>query len=168
MGDTMNLEDLLERSFLRGMKGEGSHVDSDRVLDGLDWKLAGEKPGGAPDTILRIANHIIFWIGYGGSFFAGRKPTPPEHDKDSWPGPEAPSSAEEWDGVVRAYKASLAHATALVKERKFADPVMPGERAIRIDWLRVFEQHTSYHAGQIVQLRRMLGAWPPPGGGDTW
>jgi hypothetical protein len=168
MSDPQNLEDYVERSFLRGMKGEGSHVDTDRVLDGLDWKLAGEKPGGAPDTILRLTNHIIYWIGYGASFFEGRKPVRPEHDRDSWPGPEAPSSAEEWQGVVRAYKASLARGTALVKERRFADPVMPGETAIRIDWLRVFEQHTSYHVGQIVQLRRMLGAWPPPGGGDTW
>jgi len=28
--------------------------------------------------------------------------------------------------------------------------------------------HNSYHAGQIALLRRMLGAWPPTGGGDTW
>jgi hypothetical protein len=24
------------------------------------------------------------------------------------------------------------------------------------------------HLGQVVLLRRLLGAWPPPGGGDTW
>jgi hypothetical protein len=28
--------------------------------------------------------------------------------------------------------------------------------------------HNSYHVGQIVVLRQALGAWPPPGGGDTW
>jgi uncharacterized damage-inducible protein DinB len=28
--------------------------------------------------------------------------------------------------------------------------------------------HKSYHLGQIALLRRTLGAWPPPGGGDTW
>ena len=28
--------------------------------------------------------------------------------------------------------------------------------------------HNSYHTGQIAMLRRMLGAWPPQGGGDTW
>ena len=168
MADPMKLEDLVERSFLRGMKGEGSHVDSDRILDGMEWKLAGEKPGGAPDTIQRLVNHIIFWIGYGAAFFEGRKPARPEHDRDSWPGPEAPSSAAEWEGVVRAYKASLARANELVKERRFDQTVNPNETAMRIDWLRVFEQHTSYHVGQIVQIRRMLGAWPPPGGGDTW
>jgi uncharacterized damage-inducible protein DinB len=28
--------------------------------------------------------------------------------------------------------------------------------------------HNSYHVGQIAMLRRMLGAWPPQSGGDTW
>ena len=28
--------------------------------------------------------------------------------------------------------------------------------------------HNSYHVGQIILLRRLLKAWPPPGGGDTW
>ena len=28
--------------------------------------------------------------------------------------------------------------------------------------------HNSYHVGQIAMIRRMLGAWPPRAGGDTW
>jgi hypothetical protein len=28
--------------------------------------------------------------------------------------------------------------------------------------------HNSYHIGQIAMIRRMLNAWPPLGGGDTW
>jgi len=38
----------------------------------------------------------------------------------------------------------------------------------RADLLRAMGQHVSYHVGQIALLRRMMGAWPPPGGGDTW
>ena len=28
--------------------------------------------------------------------------------------------------------------------------------------------HTSYHVGQIAMVRRVLGVWPPRGGGDSW
>jgi uncharacterized damage-inducible protein DinB len=28
--------------------------------------------------------------------------------------------------------------------------------------------HTSYHVGQIAMIRRVLGAWPPGAGGDSW
>ena len=44
---------------------------------------------------------------------------------------------------------------------------MAGVRT-RLDVLRAMGNHVSYHGGQIALVRRMLGAWPPPGGGDTW
>jgi uncharacterized damage-inducible protein DinB len=28
--------------------------------------------------------------------------------------------------------------------------------------------HNAHHLGQIITLRRILGAWPPPGGSYTW
>jgi uncharacterized damage-inducible protein DinB len=28
--------------------------------------------------------------------------------------------------------------------------------------------HNSYHLGQVIVLRQMLGAWPPPAGSYTW
>jgi len=28
--------------------------------------------------------------------------------------------------------------------------------------------HNSHHLGQVVLLRQMLGAWPPPSGSYTW
>jgi len=34
--------------------------------------------------------------------------------------------------------------------------------------LQAIASHTSYHAGQVVLVRQMLGTWPPPSGGVTW
>jgi uncharacterized damage-inducible protein DinB len=34
--------------------------------------------------------------------------------------------------------------------------------------LRAMASHNSYHAGQVVVLRQLLGSWPPPSGGLTW
>ena len=34
--------------------------------------------------------------------------------------------------------------------------------------LHTIASHNSYHLGQIVLVRQLLGAWPPPGGGLTW
>ena len=42
------------------------------------------------------------------------------------------------------------------------------EKANGYTALEVLALHNSYHLGQIVLLRRILGAWPPPSGGDTW
>lgn len=32
--------------FLNGLHGEGAHVDTATVFDGMDWQQAGEKKGG--------------------------------------------------------------------------------------------------------------------------
>ena len=38
----------------------------------------------------------------------------------------------------------------------------------RLEIIEIIAQHNSYHLGQIVVIRQMLGTWPPPSGGLTW
>jgi hypothetical protein len=159
------LDQAVLDTLLAGVSGKGAHVDSERILDGLDWPLAGRAVEGSPYTILQSANHIIFWNGYATAHLDGLKPTPPAHAPDGWPGPAAVGSATEWDAFVRAYKASL---EALARAARTGAPNALVVTRTRLDVLRAMLQHVSYHVGQIALLRRMLGAWPPPGGGDTW
>jgi uncharacterized damage-inducible protein DinB len=121
----------------------------------------------APYTIQQEANHIIYWNGYSLAAAHGLDPTPPEHAVDGWPGPAAPASAADWDAFVLAYKASLETLNAEIKVVEL-EGMMPSGRRGRADVLRAMGNHVSYHVGQIALLRRMLGAWPPTGGGDTW
>src|SRR5260221_1639744 len=103
-----DLETAVLDTLLAGVLGKGAHVDSDRILDGLPWELAGPEVKGSPYTILQNANHIIFWNGYTTAHLDGLRRPPPAHAPDGWPGPVAPGSAGAWDAFVRAYKASLA------------------------------------------------------------
>ena len=161
------VEDILRATLLAGVEGQGAHTDASRMLDGLDWQLAGQSLADAPYTIQQEANHIVYWNGYAVAASRGENPTAPEHAVDGWPGPEAPASAEEWDAFVRAYKASLETLAAEIRRVPLGE-MMPGGRRSRADVLRAMGNHVSYHVGQVALLRRMMGAWPPPGGGDTW
>lgn len=162
-----DVAEIFRATLLAGIEGKGSHADASNVLDGLDWTLAGRRPEGAPHTIQQVAHHIVYWNGYSLALARGQAHAPPEHAIDGWPGPEAPANAADWDGFVAAYKASLA---ALAAEVAVVDlgALMPGGRRARADVLRAMGTHVSHHVGQITLLRRMLGAWPPPTGGDTW
>lgn len=66
-----------------------------------------------------------------------------------------------WNGF------SLAALAAYIREGNLEGKT-PSGRRLRADVLRGVGSHVSYHFGQIALLRRMLGAWPPRGGGDTW
>jgi len=162
---TTDLESAVLATLVSGVAGGGAHLDSATVLDGLDWTLAGKEVAGSPYTILQCANHIIYWNGYAIAAMAGRGPTPPEHAVDGWPGPKAPKSEEEWRAFVLAYQKSLAALVETVKQKRFTELIVT---RIRLDSMRAMTQHISYHVGQIALLRRMLGSWPPPSGGDTW
>jgi uncharacterized damage-inducible protein DinB len=161
------MEDILRFTLIAGVEGEGAHSASSNALDGLDWQLAGRRVPGAPYTIQQSANHIIYWNGFSLAALRGENPTQPEHDVDSWPGPEAPANATDWAAFVAAYKGSLAALAAYIREGNLEGKT-PSGRRLRADVLRGVGSHVSYHFGQIALLRRMLGAWPPPGGGDTW
>jgi len=160
-----DLECAVLATLVAGVVGDNAHLDSSTVLDGLDWKLAGKDIAGSPYTILQCANHIIYWNGYAMAAMAGQSPTRPEHAVDGWPGPKAPASDEEWQAFVKAYKASLAALVETAKQKRFTEVIIT---RIRLDSIRSMIQHISYHVGQIALLRRMLGSWPPPTGGDTW
>lgn len=165
MSTASDLEAAVLATLVSGVAGGGAHLDSATVLDGLDWKLAGRAIEHSPYTILQCANHVIYWNGYAIAAMIGQSPTPPEHAVDGWPGPAAASSEVEWTGFVRAYKASLAALVETAQQGRFTELIVTRNR---LDSIRAMTQHISYHVGQIALLRRMLGSWPPPTGGDTW
>ena len=162
-----DVEQILRDTLLAGVEGQGAHTDASRMLDGLDWQLAGRRLVDAPYTIQQEANHVVYWNGYATAASRGENPTAPAHAVDGWPGPEAPASAEEWGAFVRAFKASLEALAAEIRGVPLGEMMPSGSRS-RADVLRAMGNHVSYHVGQIALLRRMLNAWPPPGGGDTW
>jgi hypothetical protein len=43
-----------------------------------------------------------------------------------------------------------------------------GAEKSRLEMLHTIAGHNSYHVGQVVLLRQLLAAWPPPSGGLTW
>jgi uncharacterized damage-inducible protein DinB len=55
--------------------------------------------------------------------------------------------------------------------RREIESVHEGDKKVAGSLEDVFWQmvaHNSYHVGQIAMIRRVLGAWPPRAGGDTW
>ena len=99
--ESPDLDTAVLETLIGSFWGKGAHTDAERMLDGLDWKLAGQLPPGVPYSILQSANRIIFWNGHTLAHLAGQKPKPPEHAADGWPGPVAPGSDEEWQAFVR-------------------------------------------------------------------
>lgn len=157
---------LLKKVILQALSGRGSHVVVEAALEGLEWRLAGRRPEGAPHSIFQIVNHLTYWHDFALQWLQGQKPPTPEHAAESWPGAASPATVDEWTEAVARFQDSLA---ALARHADAAAALSDrggGKTAFEI--LQMIASHNSYHIGQVAQLRRQLEAWPPPAGGATW
>jgi uncharacterized damage-inducible protein DinB len=81
--------------------------------------------------------------------------------EEYWPRTAAPPSAAAWKKSVTALRADLAELKRLAEDTSvdlFATiPHGSGQTYLRE--LLLVADHNAYHAGQLVALRRRLGAW---------
>ena len=161
----MTTSGTLREIVAQALSGRGAHVLVRDVVDGLDWRLAGERPGGFEHTAFEILNHLVYWHEFSLAWIDGEKPVTPEHAADSWPGPPAPEGEEDWRRLVEAFHHGLERLESCA--RRLDLEADRGPKTV-LEILQLIASHNSYHAGQIAALRRALGSWPPPGGGATW
>lgn len=77
----------------------------------------------------------------------------------------SPQSADEWQETVERFERGLGELSRHVEDADLHAPIRKKKPA---EILQVTAAHNSYHLGQIVLLRQLIGAWPPAAGGFTW
>ena len=155
----------LEKLARRALSGEGANVETRTVFAGIDWKAAGAKPDGALHTVYQLLKHMIYWQDWVVAWLDGENPATPRHAAGSWPREAGPSSRSDWTKTVQQFRRGL---TQLERACRGADLSSTRGRKSRLEMLLTIGAHNSYHAGQVVFLRQMIGKWPPPSGGLTW
>lgn len=152
----------LADALVRALAGEDAHVDPERALAGLDAGQAGRLPGGAPHSVYQILCHVLYWQDLLLQALRGSEVAWPSSAAEGWRAPPRPAGEEAWREAVDRFLAGVHEARERARELA-ANPEHPHFR-----YVLILALHNSYHLGQIVLLRRLMGAWPPPGGGDTW
>jgi uncharacterized damage-inducible protein DinB len=150
------------------LHGEGAHVEPSAALDGLDWRLAGVRPPGAPHSVFQLLKHMIYWQDLFLGRLTGASAPSPAHAAEGWPGPDSPTTEMEWQSTVDRFNQGLAAVQACVSVETLEEALPNWNHRTQAEAIAIAAAHNSYHIGQIVIIRRILGAWPPPTGGDTW
>ena len=81
---------------------------------------------------------------------------------DYWPETAEPPSKEDWDQSVRALKEDLEAFAALIRNpdsNLYAQIPWGNKEHTLLREVLVAADHNSYHTGELVFLRRILGAW---------
>jgi hypothetical protein len=157
----MTKERALREHVLYLLGGGGAHLSFDQAVAGLTPKLRGQRAPGVPYTAWRLVEHmrIAQWDIL--EFSRDPKHISPEFPKGYWPSGDAPPNAAAWERSLAAFRSDLAAMARLVKDPA-SDLFMPfphgnGQTLLREALL--IADHNAYHIGQLVILRRLLGAW---------
>jgi len=157
----MKQSDALREHVLDLLRGRNAHVDFEKAVADLPSKLRGIKPKGAPHTAWQLLEHmrIAQWDIL--EFSRDAKHISPPWPKGYWPKTEAPPSPAAWNNSLRKFRAdwkAMARLVADGKRNLFARiPHGTGQTLMREALL--VADHNSYHLGQLVLLKRLLGAW---------
>lgn len=150
----------LRERLLELLQGGSAHVDLATVVDDFPAEFAATKPRNVPYTPWQLLEHMRLTINDLLLFSTDPKYVAPNWPEDYWPKQEAPQPGQ-WDASVKALKADLAAFEGMVGDPKanlYAKiPWGDGQTLLREVLLAC--QHTSYHLGEMVLIRRELGAW---------
>jgi uncharacterized damage-inducible protein DinB len=153
--------EALRQHLLDLLRGRNAHADFDTVLADFPSRLRGVKPSGAPYTGWQLLEHMRIAQADILEFSRDAKHKSPAWPEGYWPKTEAPPSAASWNNSLRSFRADLKAMAKLVADKKtdlFARiPHGSGQTILRETLL--IADHNSYHLGQIVLLRRLLGTW---------
>ena len=155
------MNDPVREQVLSLLRGGQAHASFDDVIKDLPAKLRGAKPDGAPHTAWQLLEHmrIAQWDIL--EFSRNAKHASPQWPEGYWPKTEKPASDAAWKKSISAFKKDLAAMQKLVEDPKtdlYTNiPHGTGQNILREALLAA--DHNAYHIGQLVLLRRLLGAW---------
>jgi uncharacterized damage-inducible protein DinB len=157
----MTNDKVLREHLVKLLKGGDAHEDFETTIKNFPVELQGKTPKGAKHSAwellehLRIAQRDILEFSRNPNYKA------PKWPEEYWPGTAALPDAKAWDKSVKAFEKDLKAMCELVSDEKtdlFAKiPHGDGQTILRE--VLLVADHNSYHLGQMVLLRRLLGAW---------
>jgi hypothetical protein len=151
----------LRQHLIKLLKGGEAHADFDSAMKDFPVELRGLTPRGAEHSPWELLEHLRIAQSDILDFSTNPAYKAPEWPREYWPGTDTPPDAKAWDKSVHAFGEDLKAMCALVEDEKsdlYAEIPHGNGQTILREALLVAD-HNSYHLGQIVLLRRLLGAW---------
>lgn len=154
-------DQALREQLVQFLGGGQAHAELSKVLEDFPAAARGTKPKGAAHTGWQLLEHIRFALEDLLEFSTKPEYVAKEWPEDYWPKEDAPADAAAWTSAVRSVKKTLADFEKLVKnpETNLYATIPWGDGQTILREVLLAGQHTSYHLGQLVSLRRELSAW---------
>ena len=156
MSDTALRQHLVEL-----LRGGSAHADFNSAIRDWPEELRGKHASHFPHTAWQLLEHLRLAQFDILEFSRNAEYKELNFPDDYWPKRDKPPDAQAWDESVANFQRDLKAMQDLVTDSKtdlFARIAWGTGQTVLREAL-VVADHNAYHLGQLVALRRALGAW---------
>jgi hypothetical protein len=153
----------LRKQLIDLLRGGQAHVTFDEAVDGFPVDLRGTVPPNLPYSAWQLLEHLRITqrdiLNFSAPPTGGYHPI--KWPDDYWPKSQQPPSAHAWAQSIVTIRTDLEHFEALIQNPN-ADLYKPfrwGEGQNLLREALLIADHTAYHLGELIVLRRLLGCW---------
>ena len=157
----MDNQAALRQQLIENLNTGNAHTSFAEGIKDFPAEIRGKRPKGSPHSPWELLEHMR--IAQWDILEFSRDPDhiSPSFPDGYWPKSPEPPDEKAWDRSVNSFCDDLHSLCALVADEStdlFAHiPHGSGQTVLRE--ALVAADHNSYHLGQLLLLRRMLGAW---------
>jgi hypothetical protein len=157
----MDTDKSLRKHLIKMLEGGEAHATFDDAVADMPAALQGEIPKGAVHSPWQLLEHLRIAQWDILEFAINAKHTSPKWPEGYWPKDAAPPDEKAWNKSVHALRRDMKRFTKLLSDDStnlfVKIPHGDGQTILRQALLAA--EHNAYHLGQLVLVRRLLGAW---------
>jgi hypothetical protein len=151
----------LREQLVKLLNSSEAHAEFDDAVNHLPAELRGKRPEGVEHSPWELLEHmrIAQWDIL--EYAINANHNSPEFPNGYWPKSPEPASAKDWDKSVHGFHSDLKRLCELVSAEStdLYARIPHGEGQTILRQALLTADHNAYHIGQLVMVRKLLGAW---------
>ena len=158
----METDKLLRKHLIKLLECGEAHTTFDHAVADLPAALQGKTPKGAEHSPWQLLEHLRIAQWDILEFAINAKHKSPKWPEGYWPKIAAPPDEKAWHKSVQAFRSDMKRFIKLLADDStdLFGTIPHGDGQTILRQALLLADHNAYHLGQLVDLRRALGAWP--------
>ncbi len=161
--DTLDPHEALCKQLATLIQGGEAHATFDDAVKDFPAELQSKVPSNLPYSAWQLLEHLRIAqrdiLDFSAPPTGGYQPL--EWPDAYWPKSPEPPSAQSWNNSIAAIRKDREHFEALIQkpEADLFKPFRWGNGQNLLHEALLIADHTAYHLGELIVLRRLLGIW---------
>jgi len=154
-------DEALREHLVRILAWEDAHVGFDTAVRGIPVRLRGKRPPKLPYSAWQLVEHLRITQADILDFCRNPNYQELKWPQDYWPRSAAPSSSRAWTESLHQFRKDREGLQQLAADTTIdlAARIPHGSGQTYLREILLVADHTAYHVGELVLVRRLLNIW---------